>query len=98
MAGPLEQYAAGHQVAEGRPQDDVARPYADYDAALTNYELRSDVEPLADRRARDIGDDFADTDFVRQNMFPGVDLAGNAAAVPVAADGGNTPTNTDPIT
>jgi hypothetical protein len=97
MAGPLERFAAGHQLLDSPADDVVGAPYNDYAAALNNYQLRSDVEPLADRRARDIGGTFAAADFVRQNMFPGYDLAGNSATVPVAADGGATPTNTDPV-
>lgn len=39
--------------------------YVNYAAKLTNYESRSDVEPLAERRAREAGDQFSDTDFRR---------------------------------
>lgn len=50
----------------------VRRPeYIDYDAALTNYESRSDVETLAHRRAREAGDQFSDTDFVRADTYDG---------------------------
>jgi hypothetical protein len=40
--------------------------YVNYAARLTNYESRSDVEPLAERRAREAGDQFSDTDFRRR--------------------------------
>lgn len=39
--------------------------YVNYAQRLTNYESRSDVEPLAERRAREAGDQFSDTDFRR---------------------------------
>jgi hypothetical protein len=39
--------------------------YVNYAARLTNYESRDDVEPLAERRAREAGDQFSDTDFRR---------------------------------
>lgn len=43
--------------------------YRNYGAALTNYESRSDVETLAHRRAREAGDQFSDTDFVRAEGY-----------------------------
>ena len=43
--------------------------FIQYAAALTNYESRDDVETLAHRRARDIGDQFSDTDFVRAEGY-----------------------------
>ena len=43
--------------------------FIDYAAALTNYESRDDVETLAHRRARDVGDQFSDTDFVRAEGY-----------------------------
>lgn len=50
----------------------VRRPeYIDYDAALTNYESRDDIETLAHRRAREAGDQFSDTDFVRAEGYTG---------------------------
>lgn len=50
----------------------VRRPeYIDYDEALTNYESRPDVETLAHRRAREAGDQFSDTDFVRAEGYDG---------------------------
>jgi uncharacterized membrane protein len=39
--------------------------YIGYADAMTNYESRDDVEPLVERRAREAGDAFADTDFRR---------------------------------
>ena len=43
--------------------------YRNYDAALTNYENRDDIESLAHRRAREAGDQFSDTDFVRAEGY-----------------------------
>ena len=43
--------------------------FISYAEALTNYESRDDVETLAHRRARDIGDQFSDTDFVRAEGY-----------------------------
>lgn len=46
----------------------VEKPeYINYAEALAVYESRSDIEPLADRRARDNGATFAATDFVRSS-------------------------------
>ena len=45
--------------------------FIEYAAALSNYEARDDVEPLADRRAREAGDQFTDTDFVRAEGYTG---------------------------
>jgi hypothetical protein len=39
--------------------------YINYNTKMTNYESRDDVEPLAERRAREAGDQFTDTDFRR---------------------------------
>ena len=47
---------------------DVA--YIDYEEALDNYQNRSDVEPLAERRARTVGADFHDAEFRRQAGGP----------------------------
>jgi hypothetical protein len=44
----------------------TAPEYVDYEAALENYEARSDVETLAQRRARESGVSFADADFRRK--------------------------------
>lgn len=43
--------------------------YIDYAAAMTNYEARDDVESLVRRRAREAGDQFSDTDFVRAEGY-----------------------------
>jgi hypothetical protein len=45
--------------------------YINYDAQMTNYESRSDVETLAHRRAREAGDQFSDTDFTRAEDYDG---------------------------
>lgn len=45
--------------------------FIDYAEALTNYEARDDVESLADRRAREAGDQFSDTNFVRAEGYDG---------------------------
>ena len=64
------------QVDDGKELADeagVVNPaHVDYDAALKNYESRSDVETLAARRAREAGTAFSDTDFVRTNDPEGV--------------------------
>ena len=49
--------------------------YANYAARMANYESRDDVEPLAERRAREAGTTFAATDFRRKGdgsiaLFP----------------------------
>lgn len=50
----------------------VRKPeFIEYAAALANYEARDDVEPLAQRRAREAGDQFTDTDFVRAEGYTG---------------------------
>lgn len=36
----------------------INESYIDYEDAMENYQARSDVEPLASRRARDVGADF----------------------------------------
>lgn len=41
--------------------------YVGYATAFANYEAREDVEPLAERRAREAGVSAADTDFVRSD-------------------------------
>ena len=40
--------------------------YIGYATALANYEGRDDIEALAERRAREIGDDFLAGDFRRE--------------------------------
>lgn len=44
----------------------VDAAYVDYDKALENYESRSDVETLADRRARENGTAFSEANFRRE--------------------------------
>ena len=82
MAGAQEQWSAGETLApldSANTVDPDAKnraaaanvdnaSYIGYAAALAAYEARSDIEPLADRRARDIGDAFADTNFVRSSV------------------------------
>jgi len=48
----------------------VSNPaYIGYAAALNTHQSRDDIETLADRRAREYGDAFADGDFMRQNAY-----------------------------
>ena len=54
--------------------------YVGYAAALTNYESRDDVEPLAERRAREAAAAFADQDFRRAGT-------GSIALITSPADG-----------
>jgi hypothetical protein len=44
----------------------VDAAFVDYDKALENYESRSDVETLADRRARENGTAFSEANFRRE--------------------------------
>jgi hypothetical protein len=53
--------------------------YIDYEAALNAHQARSDIETLADRRAREYGDTFADGAFMRQNAY---NADGTAATPP----------------
>ncbi len=43
-----------------------------YEEALKNYEERPDIEPLDERRAREVGSDFRDGAFVRDGEATGV--------------------------
>lgn len=45
--------------------------FIDYAEALTNYEARTDVESIAQRRAREAGTTFAATDFARSETYEG---------------------------
>ena len=45
--------------------------FIDYAEALTNYEARGDVEPLAQRRAREASTTFAGQDFARAEGYEG---------------------------
>jgi hypothetical protein len=63
--------AHGDPVAEERAKTAadagvVAPEYAGYEEALENYEARSDVETLANRRARENGTSFRDAAFRRE--------------------------------
>ena len=40
-----------------------------YETALNAYQSRADIETLADRRAREAGDQFSDGAFMRQNAY-----------------------------
>ena len=53
--------------------------FVDYATALNAYQARDDIETLADRRAREYGDTFADGDFMRQNAY---NADGTAATPP----------------
>ena len=53
--------------------------FIDYATALGTYEDRPDIETLADRRARTVGDAFTDGDFMRQAAY---DADGTAATPP----------------
>lgn len=44
----------------------VDAAFVDYDKALENYESRSDVETLAERRARENGTAFSEANFRRE--------------------------------
>lgn len=44
----------------------VSVEYINYDEALKNYEARADVEPLAERRARENGTSFSEANFRRE--------------------------------
>lgn len=86
MAYDAEQYSAKSNLVnqpggdptleeEAKDKADTANvrhfSYINYDAQMTNYESRSDVETLAHRRAREAGDQFSDTDFVRAEGYDG---------------------------
>jgi len=45
--------------------------FLDYAEGMTNYEARTDVEPLAQRRARLAGTTFASQDFARADTYDG---------------------------
>lgn len=79
MAGAQEQFSAASTVTradDANTVDPQAKANAEtagvtdaakinYERALAVYEARSDVETLAARRAREAGDTFEDTHFVR---------------------------------
>lgn len=76
-------------VTDGKELADeagVVNPaHVDYNEALKNYESRDDVETLANRRAREAGTSFSDTDFVRTNDPEGVVTASRATSEDVKA-------------
>lgn len=53
--------------------------YANYADALNAHQAREDIETLADRRAREYGDQFSDADFMRQAAY---NADGSAATPP----------------
>lgn len=53
--------------------------FANYATALNAFQARDDIETLADRRAREYGDAFADADFMRQEAY---NADGTAADAP----------------
>ena len=53
--------------------------YANYATALNAHQSRADIETLADRRAREYGDQFSDADFMRTNAY---NADGTAATPP----------------
>ena len=58
----------------------VSHPaYIGYAAALETFQSRDDIETLADRRAREYGDSFADAAFMRESAY---NADGTAAAAP----------------
>lgn len=78
----IESLEAGDKVQEtvqATPDQDArdfaatnnvsAAAYANYATALGNHEARADIESLADRRAREYGDSFADADFMRAEVY-----------------------------
>ena len=59
--------------------NNVAKPeYANYAAALDAHAARADIEGLAERRAREYGDAFADADFMRTEVYDPTTGAVNA--------------------
>lgn len=65
-AGDADVLAFEQGLADDAHDAGVTRSeYIGYATAMANYESREDVEPLAERRAREAGDAFADTDFRR---------------------------------
>lgn len=54
------------QVAAAEADGVTRSEYINYEEKLGNYEARDDVEPLAERRARDIGEDFTAAQFRRE--------------------------------
>lgn len=69
--GPVDVEDAKERAAKAGVTDSA---FVDYEEALKNYEGRSDIEPLKERRAREGGRDFSDAAFRRQvgGKTPGV--------------------------
>lgn len=64
-----------NEAAERAEEAGVVHPaFVDYNEALDNYQARPDVEPLDERRAREVGADTRDAQFRRE--VGGVDHAG----------------------
>lgn len=53
--------------------------FRNYQTALNAFQARDDIETLADRRAREYGDSFADAEFMRQEAY---NADGTAADAP----------------
>lgn len=75
------EFVAGYPKEDRLRREDAARAeaagvtsveYIDYAEAIDNYGARPDVEPLANRRAREAAADPADQDFARET----IDIAG----------------------
>ncbi|AVD99310.1 hypothetical protein SEA_BILLNYE_133 [Streptomyces phage BillNye] len=61
--GPVDVEDANERAKKAGVTDSA---FVDYEEALKNYEGRSDIEPLKERRAREGGRDFSDAAFRRQ--------------------------------
>lgn len=65
----------GSVDADAKARADAANvrsvEFIDYAEALSNYEAREDVEPLAQRRAREAATTFAAQDFARAEGYTG---------------------------
>lgn len=88
----IESLEAGDKVLEttfDNPDTDAAEfaategvsqaAYANYATALNAHQSRADIETLADRRAREYGDQFSDADFMREAAY---NADGTAATPP----------------
>lgn len=86
IAGAQEKYSAtanlpenptltADREAEATAAGVSSREYVDYAAKLAIYEARSDTEFLADRRARESGETFADGNFARAVAYDGTSEA-----------------------
>lgn len=68
--------------------NNVSKPeYANYAAALNAFQARDDIETLADRRAREYGDAFADADFMRAEAYDPATGDANPAPRPGTIEG-----------